>query len=77
MSKDQIQELAEESNQPNNKLIKVSRRDLPYALANTMSGGTTVAATMMLAHKASWKLKLFLVYTTSTLVIILVNAPFS
>ena len=49
MSKDQIQELAEESSQA----VKISRRDLPYVLAKKMSGGTTVAATMMLAHKAS------------------------
>ena len=31
---------------------KISRRDLPLALANGWSGGTTVAATMYLAHRA-------------------------
>ena len=29
----------------------MSRRDLPYALSKGLSGGTTVAATMMIAHK--------------------------
>ncbi len=31
---------------------KMSRRDLPLALAQAWSGGTTVAATMLLAHRA-------------------------
>lgn len=31
---------------------KMSRRDLPLALAQSWSGGTTVAATMFLAHRA-------------------------
>jgi len=31
---------------------KMSRRDLPLALAQAWSGGTTVAATMFLAHRA-------------------------
>ncbi|XP_026466261.1 uncharacterized protein LOC113369876 isoform X2 [Ctenocephalides felis] len=32
--------------------IKVSRRDIPYALANNLDGGTTVAGTMIAAHMA-------------------------
>lgn len=32
--------------------VKVSRRDIPYVLANKLSGGTTVASTMLLAHRA-------------------------
>ena len=31
--------------------IKISRRDFPYAMAKKISGGTTVAGTMMIAHK--------------------------
>ncbi|KAJ6660044.1 hypothetical protein lerEdw1_018242 [Lerista edwardsae] len=34
------------------KAVKVSRRDLPYVLSQGLSGGTTVAATMIVAHKA-------------------------
>ena len=33
--------------------LQVSRRDLPYALSKGLSGGTTVAATMMIAHKVT------------------------
>ena len=30
--------------------LKVSKRDLPIALARNLSGGTTVAATLLIAH---------------------------
>lgn len=33
-------------------VLKVSRRDLPYVLSQGLSGGTTVASSMFLAHKA-------------------------
>jgi len=33
-------------------VLKVSRRDLPYVLANKLDGATTVAATMIIAHMA-------------------------
>ncbi|XP_077195959.1 uncharacterized protein LOC143838487 isoform X3 [Paroedura picta] len=32
--------------------VKVSRRDFPYVLSQGLSGGTTVAGTMIVAHKA-------------------------
>ncbi|AZI58726.1 pseudouridine-5'-phosphate glycosidase [Nakamurella antarctica] len=32
--------------------VKISIRDLPIAMARTLSGGTTVAATALLAHRA-------------------------
>ncbi|CAI4228760.1 unnamed protein product [Auanema sp. JU1783] len=35
--------------------VKVSRRDIPYALAQNLVGGTTVAATMFLANLAGIK----------------------
>ncbi|XP_038636880.1 uncharacterized protein zgc:136858 isoform X2 [Scyliorhinus canicula] len=35
----------------NKKTIKASRRDLPYILTKGLSAGTTVSATMMIAHK--------------------------
>lgn len=34
------------------KAVKVSRRDLPLVVAKQLYGGTTVAATMVIAHKA-------------------------
>ncbi|NXV12778.1 YOW5 protein, partial [Cepphus grylle] len=33
-------------------VVKVSRRDLPFVLSQGLSGGTTVSATMIAAHKA-------------------------
>uniref|UniRef100_A0A3Q3T1L6 Zgc:136858 n=2 Tax=Mastacembelus armatus TaxID=205130 RepID=A0A3Q3T1L6_9TELE len=33
--------------------LKVSRRDLPYAISKALSGGTTVSATMIVAHQAA------------------------
>lgn len=36
--------------------IKVSRKDLPYCLAEGLTGSTTVAATMILAHMAGIKI---------------------
>ncbi|XP_008108730.2 uncharacterized protein LOC100556121 [Anolis carolinensis] len=33
-------------------VVKVSRRDFPYVLSQGLSGGTTVAGTMFVAHKA-------------------------
>ena len=41
-----LQELSEDQH-----AIKISRRDFPFALANKLSGGTTVAGTMMIAHQ--------------------------
>ncbi|XP_030071482.1 uncharacterized protein LOC115478317 [Microcaecilia unicolor] len=38
-----------------NHSIKISRRDLPHALSQGLSGGTTVSATMIAAHKAGIK----------------------
>ncbi|XP_028307213.1 pseudouridine-metabolizing bifunctional protein C1861.05 [Gouania willdenowi] len=35
--------------------LKVSTRDLPYAISQRLSGGTTVSATMIAAHKAGIK----------------------
>ncbi|XP_044297154.1 uncharacterized protein LOC123028896 isoform X1 [Varanus komodoensis] len=33
-------------------VVKVSRRDLPYVLSKGLTGGTTVAGTMIVAHRA-------------------------
>ena len=35
---------------PSQKMLKVSRRDLPFITAHKSSGGTTVAATMIAAN---------------------------
>ncbi|PWA28499.1 hypothetical protein CCH79_00016317 [Gambusia affinis] len=47
LSSDQLDRLAR-SKRP----LKVSRRDLPYAVSKGLSGGTTVSATMIAAHRA-------------------------
>ncbi|XP_054728302.1 uncharacterized protein LOC129237523 [Anastrepha obliqua] len=44
------EEMRELSSKSHNEVIKCSRRDLPYLIANKKSGGTTVAATMIIAH---------------------------
>jgi pseudouridine-5'-phosphate glycosidase/pseudouridine kinase len=36
---------------PDQKRIKVSKRDIPYVLSNRLSGGTTVSGTLSIAHK--------------------------
>lgn len=49
LSKDNIAQLAQTDKK---EVIKCSRRDLPYIVANVKCGGTTVAATMIVAHMA-------------------------
>ena len=39
-------------NNPN--AVKISRRDFPVAIAKELSGGTTVAGTMLVAHKVQY-----------------------
>lgn len=48
LSIDEIKHLAQEGT----KVTKVSRRDIPYILANKLTGATTVAATMIAADMA-------------------------
>jgi pseudouridine-5'-phosphate glycosidase len=38
------------------KVIKVSRRDIPYIIANKLNGATTVASTMIIANMAGIKI---------------------
>lgn len=33
--------------------VKVSRRDIPYVMANKLHGGTTISGTMILSHKSA------------------------
>ncbi len=47
LSEDELEQLGQAQN-----VLKVSRRDLPYALATGRIGATTVAATMIAAHLA-------------------------
>ena len=47
LSKDEIEALGQ-----NHSAIKVSRKDLPYCIAEGLTGSTTVAATMILANLA-------------------------
>lgn len=49
LSDDQLAYLAGRTNEG---VCKCSRRDLPLVLAGGLDGGTTVAATMLLAHRA-------------------------
>lgn len=52
-SREQLILLAEQSQlSKQNRPIKVSRRDIPYTISKKLMGGTTVAATMILANKA-------------------------
>ncbi|ANB12912.1 hypothetical protein AWJ20_1190 [Sugiyamaella lignohabitans] len=37
------------------KMEKISRRDIPYIMSRKLSGGTTIAGTMILAHRANIK----------------------
>lgn len=50
---DQLSFLAEESSR--GTINKVSRRDIGYTMANRLHGGTTIALTMILSHKAGIK----------------------
>lgn len=47
LTKEEIEALGQ-----NHSAIKVSRRDIPYCIANGLTGSTTVAATMILANLA-------------------------
>lgn len=47
LTKDEIEALGQ-----NHDAIKVSRKDIPYCIANNLTGSTTVAATMFLANLA-------------------------
>lgn len=51
LSQQQLKFLATEPN-----LVKISRRDIPSVMANHQSGGTTIAGTMILAHRAGIKI---------------------
>lgn len=51
LTEQEIASLAE--NNDHKKALKVSRRDLPYVISQKMNGGTTVAATMILARMAN------------------------
>lgn len=51
MTRDEIEEFGQRHD-----IVKCSRRDLAYCLANHLSGATTVAATMMLAELAGIKI---------------------
>uniref|UniRef100_T1J6S7 Pseudouridine-5'-phosphate glycosidase n=1 Tax=Strigamia maritima TaxID=126957 RepID=T1J6S7_STRMM len=46
LEKQKLQDLASSS-----ELMKISRRDLPYVISQNCTGGTTVSATMLLAHR--------------------------
>ena len=53
LSSDNISQLAK---MDRGDVIKCSRRDLPYVIANGKCGGTTVAGTMIVAHMAGIKI---------------------
>jgi pseudouridine-5'-phosphate glycosidase len=52
LTRDELIFLAKEGT----KVIKTSRRDIPYVLVNKLTGATTVAATMIAADKAGIKI---------------------
>uniref|UniRef100_A0A6P4FEC7 Pseudouridine-metabolizing bifunctional protein C1861.05 n=1 Tax=Drosophila rhopaloa TaxID=1041015 RepID=A0A6P4FEC7_DRORH len=45
------EELNTLAKKPRDQVIKCSRRDLPFVVSRKQSGGTTVAATMLIAHR--------------------------
>ncbi|KAI8034923.1 uncharacterized protein LOC128253560 [Drosophila gunungcola] len=45
------EELTTLAKKPREQVIKCSRRDLPFVVSRRQSGGTTVAATMLIAHR--------------------------
>jgi len=45
------EELTTLAKKPREQVIKCSRRDLPFVVSRRQSGGTTVAATMIIAHR--------------------------
>ncbi|KAH8237881.1 hypothetical protein KR032_005417 [Drosophila birchii] len=49
------EELTTLAKKPREQVIKCSRRDLPFVVARKQSGGTTVAATMIIAHRVGIK----------------------
>lgn len=53
LSASQTERLAEQADK--GTVNKVSRRDIGYTMANRMSGGTTIALTMILSHMAGIK----------------------
>ncbi|KAH8281996.1 hypothetical protein KR054_004796 [Drosophila jambulina] len=52
LTREELTRLAEK---PRDEVIKCSRRDLPFVVARKQSGGTTVAATMIIAHRVGIK----------------------
>jgi len=52
LSKDEIEYLGKKGN----KIVKASRRDLPYLISKKVDGATTVASTMIVAHMAGIKI---------------------
>lgn len=48
LTREELTSLAEK---PRDQVIKCSRRDLPFVVSRRQSGGTTVAATMIIAHR--------------------------
>ena len=51
LSSDMLEDLANDDS-----VVKISRRDFPLAISKKMSGGTTVAGTMMVANKVRMKI---------------------
>ncbi|XP_017075888.2 pseudouridine-metabolizing bifunctional protein C1861.05 [Drosophila eugracilis] len=49
------EELTTLAKKPREQVIKCSRRDLPFVVSRRQSGGTTVAATMIIAHRVGIK----------------------
>ncbi|RWS14158.1 uncharacterized protein B4U79_07770 [Dinothrombium tinctorium] len=50
LSSDELNFLAKST-----QVVKISRRDLPFVVTKALSGGTTVSATMAIAHRAGIK----------------------
>ena len=56
LTNDMLENLAKDQN-----AVKISRRDFPVAIAKQLSGGTTVAGTMLVAKKVLIHIKVYFI----------------
>ena len=56
LTNDVLENLAQDQN-----AVKISRRDFPVAIAKQLSGGTTVAGTMLVAKKVLIHIKIYFI----------------
>ena len=68
LTNDVLENLAKDQN-----AVKISRRDFPIAIAKQLSGGTTVAGTMLVAKKVLIHVQILILYTMYVYCILIVT----